>query len=92
MTKKQLVNILARKTGITKKQSDLLINVLAQTIIDEVKAGRKVTITGFGTFGRGMRAQRAGINPQTGKKIHIKSMPVPKFRAGIVFKKALRTK
>ncbi len=92
MTKKQLVNQLALKTGITKKQSELVINTLAATIIDEVKKGHKVAITGFGTFERGRRAARAGINPQTGKKIKIGSMPIPKFRSGTRFKQALRDK
>lgn len=92
MTKKQLVNQLARKTGITKKQSELVINTLADTIIDEVKKGHKVSVTGFGTFERSTRVARVGINPQTGKKIKIGSMPVPRFRAGTRFKNSLRQK
>ncbi len=92
MTKKQLVDKLARQTGLTKKQSELILNTLTDTIITEVKKGQKVALTGFGTFERGLRASRTGINPQTGKKIKIGSMPLPKFRAGTRFKKALRTK
>lgn len=92
MTKKQLVNQLARKTGITKRQSGLVVNTLTGIIMTEVKHGHKVSLTGFGTFERGERVARAGINPQTGKKIKISSMPTPKFRAGTRFKKILRQK
>jgi DNA-binding protein HU-beta len=57
---------------------------------DSLRRGKRVSLVGFGTFAIGRRAARNGRNPQTGEAIKIKAAKVPKFRAGIALKEAVR--
>lgn len=87
MNKSELRDALAKKTGITKKAADEAINALFSTdrsgiIASELKAGRRVQITGFGTFEPRKRKARMGRNPQTGEEIRIKAARYPAFKAG----------
>lgn len=91
MNKGELRDALAKKTGLTKKDADAAINALFSTdrdgiIASEVKSGRRVQITGFGTFESRKRKARTGRNPQTGASIKIKAAKVPAFKAGKGFK------
>lgn len=87
MNRKQLVSEISSETGLTKKQSDLVLDKITSIIQDQIKHGRKVTISGFGTFDLGKRVARSGINPQTGKRVKIAGRKIPRFRAGTRFKK-----
>ncbi len=89
MTKTDLVDILARKTGITKTGAVEAIDVITQTIADALKKGDKVTLIGFGTFDVAHRAAREGVNPQTRQKIKIKASKAPRFKAGKALKDAV---
>lgn len=87
MNKTELRDALAKKTGLTKKDADAALAALFATdrsgiIASEVKAGRKVQITGFGTFEARKRKARKGRNPQTGEEIKIKASRYPAFKAG----------
>ncbi len=90
MTKRELVEEVAKTANITNKQAERIIEKTALIIMSEVKHGQKVNITGFGTFYLGKRAARAGINPNTGEKIDIPKIMLPKFRAGSRFKNMVR--
>ncbi len=90
MTKRELVEEVAKAANITNKQAERIIEKTALIIMSEVKHGQKVNITGFGTFYLGKRAARAGINPNTGEKIDIPKIMLPKFRAGSRFKNMVR--
>ena len=90
MTHRELIKELAAEADISKAQAERLMKKMTQIIMSEVKASKKVGITGFGVFYRGKRAARAGINPMTGEKIQIDSMDLPKFRPGTTFKNMLR--
>ncbi len=90
MTKRELVEEVAKAANITNKQAERVIEKTALIIMSEVKHGQKVNITGFGTFYLGKRAARAGINPNTGDKIDIPKIMLPKFRAGSRFKNMVR--
>ncbi|MFO0862258.1 MAG: HU family DNA-binding protein [Candidatus Saccharibacteria bacterium] len=90
MTKRELVEEVAKAANITNKQAERVIEKTALIIMSEVKHGQKVNITGFGTFYLGKRAARAGINPNTGDKIDIPKIMLPKFRAGSRFKSMVR--
>jgi DNA-binding protein HU-beta len=89
MTKTDLVDILARKTGITKTSAAEAIEVFTQTIAQALKKGDKVTLIGFGTFDVAQRAAREGVNPQTRQKIKIKASKAPRFKAGKALKDAV---
>ena len=87
MNKTELVEKTAKASGLSKKDATALINALFDgsrkgVISGELRANRKVTIPGFGTFEARKRKARNGRNPQTGKAIRIKARTVPAFRAG----------
>lgn len=90
MTKQQLVDALAKDTGMTRKQVESFLAKLTGIVGQTIKKGQKVSITGFGTFDLGKRAARRGVNPQTGAEIHIPAMPMPRFRAGKRLKETVR--
>jgi len=82
MNKAQLVELIAKKTGLSKRSVAQAMEVLIDSVKNELVRGRKVTMTGFGTFLLSHRSARTGVNPQTGKIIRIPEMKVPRFKAG----------
>ncbi len=94
MTKTELIDAVAEKTGLTKKDSGEAVNGVFDTIVgylsDEANKSEdsrdNVHIIGFGTFEARDRSERKGRNPQTGEEITIPARTVPVFRAGKSFK------
>ncbi|MBR5558699.1 MAG: HU family DNA-binding protein [Oscillospiraceae bacterium] len=86
MTKVELINAVAAKTGLTKKDSEKAVSAVFGTIADTLKAGEKVSLVGFGTFDVKTRAAREGINPRTKEKIQIEASKLPSFKAGKALK------
>ena len=92
MSRKEVVQILARKSGMTKRSTAELLGNLEDLITSEIIAGRTITLTGFGTFFMTTRQGRRGINPNTKESLDIPDMLVPRFRAGSALKAAVRTR
>lgn len=92
MIKPELVQEIANKTRVSKKQIEQIMDVMLDTIISQVKDGEKVLISGFGTFHLTHRKARNGINPVTKEPMKIDGVMVPKFKAGEQFKRAVRSK
>ena len=93
MNKAALIEKLAVESGINKKQAETMIDVLINIIISELKAGREVTLTGFGTFLARTRHARGGVNPQKPtERIQIPEVKVAKFKTGKNLKDALKGK
>lgn len=86
MTKVELVNAIAGKTGLTKKDSKKALEAFTSTVAEALSAGDSVQLIGFGTFAVRDRAARTGINPQTKQKIKIAAKKVPAFKAGKALK------
>lgn len=86
MNKTDLVNQVATKTGMTKKDADKAINAFFESVEGALKAGDKVQLIGFGTFEVRDRQERKGRNPQTGEEITIAATKVPAFKAGKALK------
>lgn len=86
MNKGELIDAVASKTGLTKKDCDTITSALVDVIIDAVSTGDKVTLVGFGTFESRERQAREGRNPSTGQAITIPATTVPAFSAGKLFK------
>jgi DNA-binding protein HU-beta len=86
MTKVELINAVAAKTGLTKKDSEKAVSAVFGTIADTLKEGDKVSLVGFGTFDVKTRAAREGINPRTKEKIQIAASKLPTFKAGKALK------
>lgn len=86
MNKTELINAVAEKTGLSKKDSDKAVNAVVDSIVEAMKAGEKVTIIGFGAFEAKERAARIGRNPVTKEEIQIPATRVPQFKAGKALK------
>ncbi len=94
MTKTELIDAVAEKTGLTKKDSGEAVNGVFDTIVEHLSKEANtpeddrdnVQIIGFGTFEARDRSERKGRNPQTGDEITIPARTVPVFRAGKSFK------
>jgi DNA-binding protein HU-beta len=86
MNKGELVDAIADKANVTKKEADAVLTAILDTILDTVSSGDKVSLVGFGTFEVRDRQAREGRNPQTGDAIQIPATRVPAFSAGKLFK------
>ena len=90
MTKRELIEVIAKKANLTNKASRDAVEAIINSIRDALKRGEKVVITGFGTFSVRNRISRVGRNPKTGEKITIAARKAPGFTAGKTLKKAIR--
>jgi len=92
MNKTEMVEHVAKKTGLTLKDAKAAVDAIFSTspregiIANELSKGKKVQITGFGTFSRRKRKKRKGRNPQTGETIMIPATKFPAFAAGKALK------
>ncbi len=93
MHKAELINRIAEKVGVSKKQAEDMLDAFESITIDALKQGQEVTLTGFGTFMAKVRSARGGVNPQNpSERIQIPEVTVPKFKAGKALKDALKNK
>ncbi len=86
MNKAELVDAIAAKASLTKKDADAALSAALEAIQEAVASGDKVTLVGFGTFEQRVRAARDGRNPQTGEPIKIPATTVAAFSPGKIFK------
>ena len=86
MNKGELVNLVAKEHGLSKKETDAILSATLEIIKSTVAAGDKVTLVGFGSFELRQRQERVGRNPKTGEKLTIPAAKVPAFSAGKNFK------
>ncbi len=80
MNKSELINEVARKTGLSRREAEVGVQTMLDAIITELSKGSKITLTGFGTFDIGKRQARAGVNPRTGDPIKIPATKMPRFK------------
>lgn len=91
MNKVELINSIAQKTKLSKKDVEAALETMLEIITDTLKAGGEVTLTSFGTFSAKYRATRKGVNPQNpNQSMQIPAVTVPKFKAGLGLKRALK--
>ena len=88
-TKADLIDKVAEKSGLTKKDAGQAVDALFDAVAEALAAGDRVQIVGFGTFEVRERAARRGRNPQTGQEISIEARKVPAFKAGKALKDAV---
>ena len=79
MNKSELINAIAEQGNLSKADAGLGLAALIKTIETTLKAGKSITLVGFGTFEVKHRAERTGRNPQIGQKITIAATKVPCF-------------
>lgn len=86
MNKTELINAVAERAGVTKKDTEAVISATIDAITTALAAGDKVQLTGFGSFEVKERAARVGRNPRTGEATEIPASRVPSFKAGKALK------
>lgn len=90
MNKTELINAVAAKAEISKKDADKAVAAVIGAIEEALVKGDKVQLIGFGTFEVKERAARTGHNPKTGEAIEIAAAKVPSFKAGAALKNAVK--
>ncbi|NSW54815.1 MAG: HU family DNA-binding protein [Armatimonadetes bacterium] len=88
--KADLVEAVANKTGLSKKDAGAALDAAVETITNALKNGDKVTLVGFGTFESRKRGERKAKNPRTGEEIIVAASNVPAFKAGKALKDAVK--
>lgn len=89
MNKVNLVNLVAEKTGISKKDTGVVIDNTIEAIMDTLKISEEVSIYGFGKFDIRERGERVGRNPKTGEEITIKASISVGFKPAKALKDAV---
>jgi DNA-binding protein HU-beta len=89
MTKNDLAERVASKTGMSASQARAGVEAAIETISDELASGGEVALAGFGKFSVSQRAARQGRNPSTGATIQIAASKAAKFSAASALKKRL---
>ena len=92
MNKAELINAVAEKADLSKKDTEQAINAAIEVITKALKKGDKVQLVGFGSFEVKKRAARTGRNPRTKEEIKIPASKIPVFKAGKALKDAVAKK
>lgn len=82
MNKTELISAVAEKSGLSKADAKKAVDAFVDAVTEELKAGGKVALLGFGTFSAVEKAARTGVNPRTKETIEIAARKVAKFKPG----------
>lgn len=80
MNKTELINVVAQRTGLTRKDAERCLNTTLETITASLEQGDKVQLSGFGSFEVKDREARIGRNPRTKEAIEIPATRTPVFK------------
>lgn len=82
MNKTEFINSVSEKSGLSKTDSKKAVEAFVETVSNELKAGGKVALLGFGAFSVSEKAARKGVNPKTKATIEIPARKAVKFKPG----------
>ena len=88
-TKKELIDSIAKRTGVKKSGAELVLNATLTEIERALLAGQPVTLHGFGTFELKKRDARTGRNPRTGEPVEIAASTTVAFKPAKALKDSL---
>ncbi len=80
MTKADLVDKVTELGDLTRRDGEIIVDLLFDSVIGALKAGDKIEIRGFGSFRTRQRNSRVGRNPKTGVKVEVPAKKVPFFK------------
>ena len=92
MNKTELIAAIAAKSELSKKDSEKALRAFEEAVTEELVAGGKVQLVGFGTFDVAQRAAREGRNPRTKEIMPIPASKAPRFKVGKALKDAVNGK
>lgn len=90
MTKAELIESVASKVDLPRAVAERAVNTMFEEMVEALRQGDKVNISGFGTFSVSTRKARTGRNPKTGESIEIAASRAAKFKAGKTLKDCLK--
>lgn len=82
VTKADLVDLVAERAGITRKEADEAVKVVLGGVVEALTHGEKVELRGFGSFRIRQRGSRLGRNPKTGEQVKVPAKKIPYFKPG----------
>lgn len=80
MTKADIVDVIASGTGLTKVETEAVVDGFIQTVISSLRDGKNIEIRGFGSFKVKKRKGRIARNPRTGDQVQVDEHYVPIFK------------
>jgi nucleoid DNA-binding protein len=80
VNKADIIDRIAAGTGITKIETEAVVNGFINTVIEALKEGENIELRGFGTFKVQSRAPRTARNPRTNEELHVPARHVPVFK------------
>jgi DNA-binding protein HU-beta len=89
VNKTELVERIAEKADLSRRDAESAVDAALRTIEEQLANGGEIALTGFGKFHVASRGARTGRNPQTGAPIEIKASRVPRFSAGSKLKQVV---
>ncbi len=91
MTKADIVEVISANTGITKIETEAVVNGFLQTVIESMKKGENIELRGFGSFKVVKRARRIARNPKTNQEVTVPEQYVPVLKVSKDFKQAVNS-
>jgi integration host factor subunit beta len=82
MTKAELIEEVSRDVELTRKDSEMIIETIFDSIVRALRGGNKVEIRGLGSFRTRQRQPRVGRNPKTGAHVDVPAKRIPYFKPG----------
>jgi integration host factor subunit beta len=80
MTKADLIDEVSRLAELTRKDSEVIVEAIFDSVVRSLRAGDKIEIRGFGSFRTRQRKARMGRNPKTGEKVEVPAKKIPFFK------------
>ena len=80
MTKADLIDEVSRLAELTRKDSEVIVETIFDSVVRSLRAGDKIEIRGFGSFRTRQRKARMGRNPKTGEKVEVPAKKIPFFK------------
>ena len=80
MTKADLIDEVSRLAELTRKDSEVIVETIFDSVVRSLRAGDKIEIRGFGSFRTRQRRPRVGRNPKTGERVEVPAKKIPYFK------------
>lgn len=90
MNKKELLQALSQKTGMTNQDAKKAVEAFTEIMSDTLVSGGKIQLVGFGSFETLSRGARTARNPRTGEPVEVPASRTPVFKAGKILKDAVK--
>lgn len=80
MTKADLIEEVSRVVEMTRKEAEVIVEAIFDSIVRALRSGDKIEIRGFGSFRTRQRLSRVGWNPKTGTRVEVPAKKIPYFK------------